>query len=176
MPNPIPQIPLSSAQTKRQAERLAGVRPDLARAYETALGRWLGDRELMILGRPIVTFGYRPNAEQDCLFAQGRATLDAINKIRKAAGLERISAADASQVVTFKKGGESPHNAKPSAALDVAHLLANGSVVWEPGRLLLFCRLMRAADPRIVWGADWDSDGQTADEKFKDWPHFELTK
>jgi len=28
----------------------------------------------------------------------------------------------------------------------------------------------------IRWGGDWDSDGRTSDETFKDLPHFELVK
>jgi peptidoglycan L-alanyl-D-glutamate endopeptidase CwlK len=167
-------IQLSKAQAATQAARLAQVRPDLAAAYGVALGRWMGDRKLMALGLPIITKGYRAPAEQDALYAQGRKTPWQVHLLRVAAGLADISAAEAGRIVTYKRGGESNHNKLPSEALDVAHLQADGSVKWDNASLLLFSRLMRAADKRIVWGADWDSDGQTADEHFKDWPHFEL--
>ena len=28
----------------------------------------------------------------------------------------------------------------------------------------------------IRWGADWDQDYDIDDEKWRDWPHFELIK
>lgn len=174
-------IQLSKAQAARLAARLAQVRPDLAAAYGVALGRWMGDRKLMALGMPIVTQGYRPAVEQDAMFAQGREPLVEVNRLRKLAGMALFDAskpkavAEAGRIITYKRGGQSNHNKLPSEALDVAHLQADGSVKWDNASLLLFSRLMRAADKRIVWGADWDSDGQTADEHFKDWPHFELT-
>ncbi|MBD2768454.1 hypothetical protein IC235_11190 [Hymenobacter sp. BT664] len=45
-----------------QATRLAQVRPELSKAYAVALGRWMGDRKLMLLGLPIITESYRSNA------------------------------------------------------------------------------------------------------------------
>ncbi len=174
-------LTLSKVQAATQAERLAQIRPELAAAYSVALGRWTGDRKLMALGLPIVTQGYRPSVEQDALFAQGREPLAEVNRLRKLAGMDLFDAlkpkavAEAERIITYKRGGQSNHNKLPSEALDVAHLQADGSVKWDAGALLLFSRLMRGADKRIVWGADWDSDGQTNDEHFRDWPHFELT-
>jgi len=168
------QVQLSAKQRASQAARLAQVRPELAAAYRVALGRWMGDRKLMALGLPIVTQGYRRPAEQDALYAQGRETPHQIQLLRQAAGLADISAAEAGRIVTYKRGGGSNHNRWPSWALDVAHLQADGSVNWDNAALLLFARLMRAADARVTWGGDWDRDGQTADETFHDWPHFEL--
>lgn len=165
---------LTPAQQARQAARLAQVRPELATAYGVALGRWMGDRKLMALGLPIVTEGYRSAAEQDCLFAQGRETPYRIHLLRKAAELDDIALVEARRIVTYKRGGQSNHNHLPSWALDVAHLQADGSVKWDNAALLLFARLLRAADERVTWGGDWDRDGQTSDEHFHDWPHFEL--
>jgi peptidoglycan L-alanyl-D-glutamate endopeptidase CwlK len=173
-------VTLSKAQAATQSARLKQVRPELAKAYVTALARWMGDRKLMALGLPIVTQGYRSPVEQDAMFAQGRESLAQVNRLRKLAGMDLFdvlspkAVAEAGRIVTYKQGGQSNHNKLPSEALDVAHLQADGSVKWDNASLLLFSRLMRAADKRIVWGADWDSDGQTADEHFKDWPHFEL--
>ncbi|MGI4738060.1 MAG: M15 family metallopeptidase [Janthinobacterium lividum] len=169
-------VQLSEQQRVSQAARLAQVRPELAAAYRIALGRWMGDRKLMALGLPIVTEGYRSPAEQDALYAQGRYGLVEQNRLRALAGMPLfpVGAAEATRIVTYKWGGQSNHNELPSKALDVAHLQLNGSVTWDNAALLLFARLVRAADKRITWGGDWDRDGLTADETFHDWPHFEL--
>ena len=137
---------MSSVQLARQAARLADVRPELVAAYQVALRRWSGDPVLRLLGLPIVTEGHRSAAAQDELYTRGRSA--------------------PGPVVTYKRGGESNHNALPSRALDVAFLLPDGEVSW-PGLLLSkFARLMKAADARVRWGGDW--------LKFKDQPHFEV--
>ena len=69
-------------------------------------------------------------------------------------------------MVTYKRGGESKHYLLPSRALDVAFLLADGTVVWSGLLLSKFARLMKAADTRVYWGGDWP--------RFKDRPHFEV--
>ena len=137
---------LSAAQQLRQAARLAEVRPELVAAYQEALRRWSGDPGLRLLGLPIVTEGYRSVEAQDELYTRGRSA--------------------PGPVVTYKRGGESKHNALPSRALDVALLLADGSVLWSGFLLSKFARLMKAADARVRWGGDWP--------KFKDRPHFEV--
>ena len=137
---------LSSVQSARQAARLADVRPELAAAYRVALRRWSDDPVLQLLGLPIVTEGYRSPERQDELYTRGRSA--------------------PGPVVTYKRGGESKHNSLPSQALDVAFLLADGSVSWSGLLLSKFARLMKAADARVRWGGDW--------QKFKDRPHFEV--
>lgn len=139
-------IQLSSAQAKRQAERLASVRLDLRTAFAKALLNWLGQPKLMLLGRPILTEGYRSPAVQDSLFAQGRTK--------------------PGPVVTYKRGRESKHNLLPARALDVAFLLANGQISWSAELLGKFAQLMKAANPVVRWGGDWPG--------FKDRPHFEV--
>ncbi|WP_240471737.1 M15 family metallopeptidase [Hymenobacter aerophilus] len=70
-------------------------------------------------------------------------------------------------IVTYKRGGQSNHNlGPPTPAIDVAFLLADGSVSWSGLLLSKFARLMKYADARVVWGGDWP--------KFKDRPHFEV--
>ncbi len=137
---------LSAAQAARQVARLADIRPELADAYAVALRRWLGDPVLCLLGRPIVSEGYRSAAAQDELYTHGRSA--------------------PGPIVTYKRGGESKHNYLPSRALDVAFLLADGSVVWSGLLLSKFARLMKAADVRVRWGGDWPG--------FQDRPHFEV--
>ena len=137
---------LNVTQMVRQAARLAQVRPELVAAYQVALRRWSGDPVLRLLGLPIVTEGYRSPERQDELYTRGRSA--------------------PGPVVTYKQGGESKHNVLPSRALDVAFLLADGSVSWSGLLLSKFARLMKAADARVHWGGDWPG--------FKDRPHFEV--
>lgn len=170
-------VALSKAQAATQAAHLARVRQALARAYLVALGRWKGDPKLLLLGLPLVVEGYRSAVVQAAYFAQGRLPLAQLNKLRVVAGLPSFPAgsAEAGRKVTELAAGYSNHNRLPSWAIDVALLQADGSVKWDNAALLLFARLMRAADARVRWGGDWDGDGRTDDERFHDWPHFELT-
>ena len=137
---------LNVAQMVRQAARLAEVRPELVAACQVALRRWSGDPGLRLLGLPIVTEGYRSAEAQDELYTHGRSA--------------------PGPVVTYKRGGESKHNTLPSRALDVAFLLADGSVSWSGLLLSKFARLIKAADARVHWGGDWPG--------FKDRPNFEV--
>lgn len=119
---------------------------ELKKAFAKALLMWLGQPELLRLGRPIIVEGYRSPAEQDELFTQGRTK----------PGL----------IVTYKRGGESKHNLVPAQALDVAFLLDNGQVSWSVELLRRFAQLMKAASAQVRWGGDWPG--------FKDRPHFEV--
>ncbi|GAB2784664.1 hypothetical protein GCM10027175_24060 [Hymenobacter latericoloratus] len=126
--------------------RLAQAAPHLAAAYAHALSRWLGDPVLSLLGRPIITECYRSPERQNELYAQGRSK--------------------PGPIVTYKRGGESNHNqGPPTPAIDVAFVLADGSVSWSGLLLRKFARLMKYADARVVWGGDW---------KMQDRPHFEV--
>ena len=120
---------LNVAQMVRQAARLAEVRPELVAAYQVALRRWSGDPALRLLGLPIVTEGHRSAAAQEELYTHGRSA--------------------PGPVVTYKRGGESKHNLLPSRALDVAFLLADGTVSWSGLLLSKFARLVKAADARV---------------------------
>ena len=139
--------PLTTVQAARQAARLAQAKPALRAAYAVALARWMGDPVLRLAGLPIVTETYRSPERQDELYTHGRSA--------------------PGPVVTYKRGGESNHNFLPSPALDMAFLLADGSVSWSGLLCSKFARLMKAADARVHWGGDWP--------RFKDGPHFELT-
>ena len=139
-------VGLNEAQRARQVARLASVRPELREAYAVALRRWKRDPVLVTLGLPFVSQGHRSAEVQDELYTRGRTA--------------------PGPVVTYKRGGESKHNSLPSRALDVAFLLADGSVSWSGLLLSKFARLMKAADARVRWGGDWP--------QFKDRPHFEV--
>ena len=138
---------LNEVQKRSQAARLAQTVPSLTAAYAQALARWMGDPVLRLAGLPIVTESYRSPERQDELYRQGRSK--------------------PGPVVTYKRGGESKHNVLPSRALDVAFLLADGSVSWSGLLLSKFARLVKAADARVRWGGDFPGD-------FKDRPHFEV--
>ena len=137
---------LMLAGRKVQAARLAQAVPSLRDAYSQALARWVGDPVLRLLALPVITECYRSPERQDELFEQGRSK--------------------PGPVVTYKRGGESNHNKRPTPALDVAFLLPDGEVSWSGLLLSKFARLMKAADARVHWGGDW--------LKFKDRPHFEV--
>jgi len=57
----------------------------------------------------------------------------------------------------------------------------NGVDVWQDKqRFAVLAGLMYAAaaieNVKIRWGGDWDFDGNNADSKFHDMPHFELRR
>jgi len=69
----------------------------------------------------------------------------------------------------------SKHNKKPSRAVDVApypidwgnidRFIALADIVLDEAKKL---------GVKVRWGADWNRNGKWQDEKFRDWPHFEL--
>jgi len=139
---------LSLVQQKIQMARLEQAVPHLAAAYAQALARWVADPILRLTGLPFITECYRSPERQNELYARGRSKTGPI--------------------VTYKRGGQSNHNLQPTPALDVAFMLADGSVSWSGLLLSKFAWLMKAADARVRWGGDWP--------KFKDRPHFEVPK
>lgn len=65
--------------------------------------------------------------------------------------------------------GKSPHNYRPSMALDLFFIVKD-TAAWILSRY----KAIAARKPTwLTWGADWNDNGSTADEKFKDSPHFE---
>ena len=69
----------------------------------------------------------------------------------------------------------SKHNKWPSRAMDLAPF----PIDWDDiGRFKELAKIVLEEAKRIGvkvrWGADWDRDGDWRDEKFRDWPHFEL--
>ena len=71
----------------------------------------------------------------------------------------------------------SKHNAKPySKAVDVAPY----PIDWDDReRQTLFAGFVlgmaKAMNINRRWGGDWDKDWETSDNRFDDFPHFELT-
>jgi len=67
------------------------------------------------------------------------------------------------------------HNSSPSRAVDVTPY----PVDWDDReRQTLFAGFVigiaRSMDIRLRWGGDWDMDFQVMDNRFDDFPHFEI--
>lgn len=79
---------------------------------------------------------------------------------------------------------KSKHNRYPSIAVDVLPLkVKDGKVVvdWDDWKLFammagLIIATGKCRGVKIRWGADWDSDFDLDEEKFRDGPHFELVE
>lgn len=81
----------------------------------------------------------------------------------------------------FKKGHSklkwpaSKHNKVPSLAVD----LAPHPIDWNDiGRFIHLSEIVldeaKKAGIKIRWGADWNRNGKWQDERFRDWPHYEI--
>jgi peptidoglycan L-alanyl-D-glutamate endopeptidase CwlK len=73
------------------------------------------------------------------------------------------------------KWPKSKHNKLPSHAVDLAPF----PIDWNNiGRFIHLADIILAEAKKqgvkIRWGADWNRNGKWQDEKFRDWPHFEL--
>ena len=73
--------------------------------------------------------------------------------------------------------GQSKHNSHPSQAVDIAPY----PIDWEDVEsFVLLAGVIKAVafgmglDYQIRWGGDWDSDNRMQDERFRDYPHFEI--
>ena len=74
--------------------------------------------------------------------------------------------------VKYPKGR---HNSSPSRAVDVTPY----PVDWDDReRQTLFAGFVlgiaRSMDIKLRWGGDWDMDFQVMDNRFDDFPHFEI--
>ncbi|WP_080058978.1 M15 family metallopeptidase [Spirosoma aerolatum] len=116
---------------------------------------------------------YRSPAVQLAYYAQGRQQLASVNRLRANVGLPAISAAENKRRITNAKPGQSKHQVSPSKAFDIGFTL-NGQMVWDEVNYNRAAQIVRAAFPDVIWGADWDGDGQTTDERLVDRPHFEV--
>lgn len=129
---------------KRSARLLSQAHPDLQRVVKKLMDYQLFDFSVIC--------SHRSEAEQLKKYQEGK-----------------------SQV---KKG---KHNFMPSLAVDVLPYPSkiNGVNVWQDKQrfCVLAGAMMVAAKEEgvaIRWGGDWDGDGNNADSKFWDAPHFEL--
>jgi len=98
----------------------------------------------------------------DCSVLEGHRSEERQNKLFK----------EGRTKVKYPKGR---HNSSPSRAVDVTPY----PVDWDDReRQTLFAGFVigiaRSMDIRLRWGGDWDMDFQVMDNRFDDFPHFEL--
>ena len=98
----------------------------------------------------------------DCSVLEGHRSEDRQNKLFE----------EGKTKVKYPKGR---HNSYPSRAVDVTPY----PVDWDDReRQTLFAGFVigiaRSMDIRLRWGGDWDMDFQVMDNRFDDFPHFEL--
>ena len=94
---------------------------------------------------PFLTCTYRSNEEQNKLYEQG--------------------VKDPKKKVTNAKGGQSPHNYKPSFAFDIAFIGIDKKLKWNADLFEKFNECVQSVSSEVTWGGSWT---------FKDAPHFEL--
>jgi len=80
-----------------------------------------------------------------------------------------------------KEWPDSLHNKNPSLAVDFAPYFPQVKIDWEdiPAFALLAGYLIRIGEGmgvKLRWGGDWNSDGRTRDEGFKDLDHIEIVE
>jgi len=132
----------------KSRERLNTAVEPLQRVAEKALSYGVMDFS--------VIEGHRTVERQKELYDQGLTQIDGVDKKGK-------------------------HNETPSKAIDILPYppSVNGVNVWNDNqRFCVLAGLMYAAASElgvnIRWGGDWDGDGNNADSKFLDLPHFEI--
>lgn len=92
--------------------------------------------------------GFRNEADQNKAFAEGKSK---------------------------KKWPDGEHNQMPSKAVDVVPY----PVDWNDiNRFILLSKVVLAIAKeqgiKLKWGADWNGNGKIDDERFKDFPHWEI--
>ena len=69
----------------------------------------------------------------------------------------------------------SKHNSNPSRAVDIIMYPIDWNNIQNFYYLAgLVKGIAHSEGIKIRWGGDWDSDNDFSDEKFRDFPHFEL--
>lgn len=95
-----------------------------------------------------VLYGHRGQDEQDDAFRSGASTL---------------------------KWPQSKHNKLPSLAVDIAPYPIDWNDTARFARLFGFIeRIAQEKGIKIRWGADWNNNYRTKDERLVDMPHIEL--
>jgi len=120
--------------------------------------------------------GKRSTPRQQELYAQGRSGPGRIVTHRD--GVERRSKHQAVHIHTGEPVSDD-HDDGVSDAIDVAPY--EGKINWDDefGFGVLYALILRIAKElgiEVRPGADWDSDGDRADQRFDDLPHFELVR
>jgi peptidoglycan L-alanyl-D-glutamate endopeptidase CwlK len=135
--------------SKRSAANLAECHPDLRTLFA----------EVVLTHDCSVICGERGKAEQDVAFVQKKSKLRWPKSNHNVDGVKRKTS-HAADVVPY------PLDWKNIASFVTfaAHVMATAKALKAAGR-------MRYA---VRSGGDWDGDGEWKDEKFLDFPHYEL--
>lgn len=140
--------------SKKSKERLSTCHPKLIKVMERVIKR----TDYTVL------FGHRPEAEQFELFKKGRKLFN--GKWVKVG-----------KTVTDRDGKtkKSEHNYLPSHAIDIAPYPIDWNNLdrFEALKDIVF-EEAAVEGIKLVWGADWDGDGNIAEHSLQDYPHFEL--
>lgn len=111
---------------------------------------------------PLVVQAHRSIETQDALYAQGRESLDTVNKLRAIAGLDPILEDENSRIVTSARGGKSKHNY--GKAFDLVNYPENSGAEWN--NLEFYNAANDVFEPNgLSWGGYW---------KKQDLPHWEM--
>lgn len=137
------------AYSEASARRLATCHPDLQAVFNEVIKHF----DCTILQ------GHRTVEQQQDLYAQGRTRPGAI----------------VTQIDGVTKKGM--HNHRPALAVDATPYPIN----WKDReRQTLFAGFVLGVAARmgvkLRWGGDWNQDTQMADNRFDDFPHFELAQ
>lgn len=111
-----------------------------------------------------VNFGHRTAAEQLVLFKKGRV----FNNGRWVKTGKTVTDKDG----TIRK---SKHNYLPSLAIDIYPFPLDWNNLdrfHHQKDVVMKCANRLGVE--LVWGADWDGDGNIAEHTLQDYPHFEL--
>ena len=120
---------------------------------DNALG---GDRYIVFEGR-------RKTEVQQAYYAQGRESLEEVNKKRAIAGLYLLQSERDNYVITWTL--KSKHI--DGLAMDVLPVDGRGNPTWDMAHYLKFFETIRDCGKQegLVCGADWPTP---------DWPHYEI--
>jgi len=140
--------------SKASLAKVATCHPDLQKVLHEAINHY----DFTVL------FGHRTPEEQLKLFKQGRKLHNGVwVKVGK--------------TVTDKDGTvkKSKHNYKPSLAVDIAPYPVNWNNLDRFHKLkAVVFKAAKKVGVSLVWGADWDGDGDIKEHSLQDYPHFEL--
>lgn len=142
--------------SKKSIDRLSTVHPLLSLVMYAAIKRY----DFTVL------YGRRTPEEQFELYQKGRSLVNG-----------KWVVTDKHSVVTNCDGRKvmSNHNYNPSIAVDIAPYPIDWNNIdrfKEMAKIVI--EEAEKLNVPIVWGADWDMDGNIKEHKFIDWPHFEL--
>lgn len=114
-----------------------------------------------------VLYGQRTAEEQFELYKQGR-------QLQSDGTWKKVGSTVTELDGKIKK---SKHNYSPSLAVDIAPYPIDWNNIQrfkDMAKVVLQCA--KNLNIKVIWGADWDMDGNIEEHKFKDFPHFELDK